>query len=855
MKRFFITLLCLHALIGGAMAQANYFYPNSGPMNPAIPTPEQFLGYPLGSHHTRYDRIVAYFQELARVSDKATFEVFGQTYEQRPLVALIITSPANHNRLEDIRQKHLQRNTSTAYDNEPIVVQIAANVHGNEASGGESTMLTAYYLLASESEEVKNWLNNMVILIEPVQNPDGRDRFNNWVNMHKASPLVADPLDREHNEVWPGGRMNHYWFDPNRDWFLLVHPEAQARARFLHKWRPYVFVDHHEMGTNSTFYFDPGKPSSDNPLVPDRLYKQVYPKFSKYFEQAMNGIGSQYFTREVFDKLYPGYGSSYINFYGGAGFLFEQASSRGHVQETPTGQITFAFAIRNQFLSALATLRGAQNERSELLNMRRDFFRSSREQAARNPVKGYVFGDANDATRTNAFVNLCLQHEVEVYEIATPFSLSGNRFEKGSAYVVPTEQPNYIMVRSLFEKAIPYADSLFYDASSWSMVHAFNLPYAEIRAPFTKGARVEVPKVATPATVEKAPYGYLIRWTDYNAAQAVYHLQEGGAVVQAAFRPFSMNINGKTENFGYGTIFLPIQQQKISADSLFNLLKKVQAQAKIAIYGIATGRSIDGIDLGSNYIRTLKKPEVLMIVGQGVSPYEAGEVWHLLDQRIGMPVSKVEIGNLNRINWNRYNTIIMVNGTYNMDKNFTDRLKMWVQNGGTLITQKSAVEWAVRNGLTKEKLMPVDTVKNPKPMRYDYDNAVYIEGAKSVGGIILEMDVDTTHPIGFGFHSRKVSVFRNGSTFLKPSENPYNTVGQYTANPLIGGYVSAANLKKMQNAPAVMVSGDGAGRVILFTDNPNFRGIWYGSNRLFLNAITFGSNITVPTVSSNQEDE
>nr|MCU0353255.1 zinc carboxypeptidase [Cytophagales bacterium] len=326
MRRTLLLCWGLALLCWQAVAQSAYFYPQAGPMNPAVPTPEQFLGYPVGSHHTRYDRMVAYFQELDRVSDRVTLETIGETPGKRPVLMLKVTDPANHARLEDIRQANLRR--ADAADKTPLVVQIGANVHGNEPSGGESTLLTAYYLAASESEETRRWLNEMVILIVPVINPDGRDRFNTWANMHKGSPVVTDPADREHNEVWPGGRTNHYWFDLNRDWYLCVHPETRALVRQFHQWRPYVVVDHHEMGTNSTFYFDPGKPTSDNPLVPNGLYTNIYPRFAKHFAQAMNGIGSLYFTKEVFDKLYPGYGSSYANFYGGAGFLFEQASSR-----------------------------------------------------------------------------------------------------------------------------------------------------------------------------------------------------------------------------------------------------------------------------------------------------------------------------------------------------------------------------------------------------------------------------------------------------------------------------------------------------------------------------------------------
>jgi hypothetical protein len=271
----------------------------------------------------------------------------------------------------------------------------------------------------------------------------------------------------------------------------------------------------------------------------------------------MNNIGSMYFTKEAFDKLYPGYGSSYINFYGGAGFLFEQASSRGHLQETTTIPLTFAFTIRNQFVAALTTIRASLAEKAQLLKLRREFYRSSAETARRDAVKGYVIGDANDRTRTNAFINLLLLHDVEVYENGTTFSANGLRFEKGKSYVIPSEQPNYLMVRSLFEKGITYSDSLFYDASTWSAIHAFDLPYAELRRTPVKGTRISsVPAVSIPP-VTRSNYAYLFDLTDYNAHKAIYHLQNGGAIVQSAFRPFTVTINGQPKSFGYGSISVP----------------------------------------------------------------------------------------------------------------------------------------------------------------------------------------------------------------------------------------------------------------------------------------------------------
>ena len=327
-NRLLFTLMASVTLFFTASSQSSYFYPDAASaMNPAIPTPEKFLGYAIGTQHTRHDKIVEYLKELSKVSNRISYQIIGETYEHRQQIAAIFTSPENHQKLESIRKAHLAGQLTGNTATIPLVIHLGYNVHGNEPSSSEAALLTAYYLTASESEETKKWLNEMVILMDPNINPDGRDRHTNWANMHKGEPPVADPADREHNEIWPGGRFNHYWFDLNRDWFLGTFPETRNRIRFFHEWRPYVQTDHHEQGTNATHYFDPGKNSSNNPVVPDFLYTTIYPKYAGYFADAMNKIGSMYFTKEAYDKLYPGYGSSYINFYGGAGFLFEQASS------------------------------------------------------------------------------------------------------------------------------------------------------------------------------------------------------------------------------------------------------------------------------------------------------------------------------------------------------------------------------------------------------------------------------------------------------------------------------------------------------------------------------------------------
>jgi hypothetical protein len=842
-------LTCLLAVfcLNFTFSQASYYFPAGGTMDPKIPSPEVFLGYEVGFQHTRHDKVVEYLKLLDQISDRVKVNVIGRTYENREQLSVLFTSPSNHSRLEDIRKSQIaQKHTGNTSDI-PLVIQVAFNIHGNEPSGGEAALLTAYYLAASKDAEVISWLDNMVILMDPIINPDGRDRHTNWVNMHRAFPPIADPQDREHNEIWPGGRFNHYWFDLNRDWFLGVHPETRNRMKVIHDWRPYIQTDHHEMGTNSTYYFDPGKPSSDNPVVPEMLYKTIYPLYAKYYAEALNEIGSLYFTKEVFDKLYPGYGSSYMNFYGGAGFLFEQASSRGHVQETPTIPLTFAFTIRNQFRTALASIKASHQEKAQLLALRKNFYQTAADQARRSPIKGYVVGDSKDFNRTAAFIDLLLLHEIEVYELTSDQRIGNQNFEAGKAYFVPTEQPEYIMVKSVFEKDIPYSDSLFYDASTWSVVHAFNLPYAELRAPLSKDNRLSSTPVLKPASVARSSYAYLAESTDYNIHKALWLLHQGGVVVQSAFRPFSIAVVGKEKSFGHGSIIIPVQQQRINSDSLHRMVQMVSQQANIPIYPVTQGMSLSGIDLGSNNVQTMKKPEVAMLVGTGVFPNEAGEAWHLLDQRVGLQFTKLDVLNLGRADLNRYNTLIMVSGSYEfINQAGIQKIKNWINEGGTLITIKTATDWAIRNGLTQEKLLPADS--SGGRARFNFEDAGYIEGAKSMGGSIFTVDLDITHPLGFGFTDRKVSVFRNGLSFLQPSANPYSTIAKYTDKPLVGGYIHPSTLRKVSGSASILVSSEGRGRVILMTDNPNFRGIWYGTNKLFLNAIFYGGLIQVPYV-------
>ncbi|WP_317236519.1 M14 family zinc carboxypeptidase [Allomuricauda sp. F6463D] len=833
----------------------NTFFEEYRPFKTNIPSPEEFLGYPIGDSHTRHDQVVAYLTKLAELSDRATMTEYGKTNEGRKLFILTITSPENHRNLSNIKKKHLQvvdHNTDiTDYSDLPIFINLAYNVHGNEPSGTEAALLTAYTLIASNNPKVVDYINNAVIFLDPTINPDGRDRHTNWVNTFKGSPLVADKFDIEHNEGWPQGRTNHYWFDLNRDLLLAVQPESNARLEWFHEWYPNVVTDFHEMGTNSTFFFEPKPPSASlEPVTPDENYTVLTKIFAKQFAADLDSIGSLYFTKERYDATYPGYGSTYGDLQGSLAILFEQASSRGHLQETPTGNLSFPFTIKNQYVTSMATIKAALNNKELLYDYQNRFFKASIEKAKKSSTKGYVFGDYQDKNRTKAFLDLLLKHKVRVFATGNDVETKKGVFKKGTSYIVPSEQPQYLMVQTLFETHKKYRDSVFYDASSWSLVNFYNMKYSPLsKLPMLEQRITKENNRIKLAPLKQSSYGYLIPWDDYYSPAALYQLQKKGVVVKTAQQPFSIIFDGDKKSFSRGTLLIPQNIQEMEPNVLFKTITQICTQTQVQAYPVETGYSTSGIDLGSSNFVTLKKPKAMMLVKGGVSVYEAGEVWHLLEQRMQMPISKVPEDIFYRTDLSKYNTIVLVSGRYNsLNEQNRNKLKSWVAQGNTLITLRTASSWAIRTNLVNENFVDLDEPKDEKTIeRLNYGEAREYLGKEYIGGAIFEVDLDITHPLGYGYHNRLLPVYKNNRIWIAPSKNRFSTVAQYTQNPHIDGYIQEHYIEDyMKKSASLLVDGIEKGRVVMFADNPNFRGAWYGTNKLFLNAIFFGSIINVP---------
>lgn len=828
---FFISCIQLQA--------QDYYYKQYAPFKTDIPTPAQFLGYDIGDQHTRHDQIVAYFQKLADVSDRVTINEYGRTHERRKLIMLTVTTPENHTNLDRIKQQHLAfTNTKqkiTNYDEVPVFIQLGYNVHGNEPSSSEAALLTAYTLVASEHPEITNYRKNAVIFIDPTINPDGRDRHTQWANSYQGSPLVSDNIDAEHTEAWPRGRTNHYWFDLNRDWLLGINPESRGKLNWYHDWYPNVVTDFHEMGTNSTHFFEPMLPiGSLNPIMPKENYEDLNNLFAPYFSDALDAIGSFYFTKEAFDGTYPGYGSSYPDLQGALALLFEQASSRGHLQDTDFGTISFPFTIRNQYTSSFATVKAAVENKARLRKYQQDFFKSAFAKAKTDQSAAYEFGDPNDQNRTKAFIDKLLLHRIKTYE-------KGN-----GKYIVPLAQPQKRMVQSIFETYSKYRDSVYYDASAWSVANFYNMRYKGLNSVPSLGKEItSAENIVTITPVSKSSYAYLIDYNDYNASALLYHLQKKGIQVSTAFKSFTAKTQSGNVDFNYGTLLIPVSRQSLDADTVYNILSEAQAHFQVPVYATNTGFSVKGIDLGSRNFAKVETPKAMLLIGNGTNSYEAGEVWHLLDTRVHMPITKVLMDNFRFADLSEYNTLVMVSGNYNqLSERAVKNIKDWVSQGNTLITIGRATSWAINAKVATEKLTKKKKDSTKVTERKNYVDAGPNRGKQRLGGAIFEVDLDTTHPLGFGYTDRDLPVYKNNNVWLAPSKSEYNTVAKYTKDPHIDGFISDENLEdNLKPSASLVVSPQGQGRVILFADNPNFRGSWYGTNKLFLNALFFGSLI------------
>ena len=835
-KKFSFLFILNYCFVIHSQVDKDYFLPTNEKYNDGIPKPKEILGFNVGDWHINHDKLIDYLTKLSESSKRIKIENRGYTYENRPLILLTITSEKNHSRLEELRKNHINiLNKSLSQNNlkkVPAVVYQGFSVHGNEASGSNAAVLLAYYLASSEDEKVLELLDNLIILLDPSLNPDGLQRFSQWVNSQRSYIKNPDSYEREYNEIWPGGRTNHYWFDLNRDWLTVQLNESKSRILTFNKWLPNILTDHHEMGKDQTFFFQPGIPSSVNSLI-SKKNQDLTLKISKFHEKELDEIGSLYYSEEDYDDFFLSKGSAYPDINGGIGILFEQASSRGYNQNTENGLLTFPFSIRNQFKTAISTLKAANYLKEELLEYQIEFFNNSKLEGRKKKEKAILFGNQKDISSTFKLVDILKTHNIKIHNLKKDIKINGKKFAIENSFVVPLNQEKFKVIQAIFNKQKKFTDSTFYDVSSWTIPLAFDVNFEKISDINLIGKVIENDKKIIIKNLKKADYAYLFETHGYYYPKALYKLLDYGLRTKVSMKKFKIN----NKSFDYGTIMIPTHNQNLNPNEIHKILSEVSVTSELNIYGTNTGASQEGIDLGSRNFKTIKKPKIGLLVGDGVRSYDAGEIWYIMDRQYNIPITKIDTRILERLNLEKYTHFIFPSFTGDLSSKTLNKIKSWIEKGGTLILYREAIKWAKRNHLIEIEIIENELIAE----NVDFVDRTNFKKAQSISGAIFKANLDRTHPINFGIENNSISLFRNTNIFIKPDTESYNNPIKYDKNPLISGYTSKENLKILSNTVPFKIQSIENGRVIIMTDNTNFRGYWIGTQHFLANMIFYSN--------------
>ncbi len=841
----------------------DYFLVDGVSYDGAITTPDDALGHGLGDKPVRYEGMVRYLRGLADQSDRVTVETIGFSHEGRPILFFVVSSPENLARIDEIRQAHLERAASGAGGTDgPVVTWINYGVHGAESSGMDAAVPTLYHLAAAQGPEIDETLENSVILITAIFNPDGHSRRVDHVERFSATVPVADPFHVQH-DLWIEARTNHYWFDLNRQWLLQSQPESKAWLAKWHYWKPNLTADYHEMGSDATYYFHPGTPTRRNPLIPDEA-RRLAGEIAQYHADFMDSEAKLYFSEELFDNFYIGKGSTYPQINGSVGFLFEAGAARGGVVESIDGDKTYANNIRNHFRTSLTSIQGALDKREELLRFQQTFFRETASLAQNDREKGYVFAAPGDPSRLALFVDLLERHDVRVHALQSRLTVGGNTYEPGEAYAVRLNQPQYRMIKGIFQTADEFEEAIFYDVSGWTLPLAYGLTYNAVTSGLfgdsldtALGDPVDSAADLTPryGAPPRAPYGYMFDWGPYYAPRALYRLLDADLLVRAAFEPVTVETAGGPVDFERGAVFVPLENQEMDRDGIHALVSALAAEDGVEVHAVTSGLTpTPGRDLGARgSVQPLNKPTVLLLFDEGLSYYDTGEIWHLLDHRMRIPVVLQRQSDLRRADWSRYTHIMLAGGRVSLSKGTQERLDQWIREGGVLIAARQTAQWAQHTFLLSDKEKEAiaqredaEAAETDAPERYDYADLSLKSAEHVIGGTIFASDLDISHPLGFGYRKRALASHRNTTLVLERPKNPVATVARYTAEPRLSGYASDRRLGEIAGTPMAIAERHGAGAVVLFADNLAFRGTFLGTNKMLLNALFFAGQVRTP---------
>jgi hypothetical protein len=838
------VLFLLSASFAVFSASVNTYLPSNSTYSASVPTPESSLGFGIGERHPRHDQVLNYLQQVATASSRVKIEEMGRSTQFRSQILLTISSPKNLANMEQILARRSDIEASTK---DPVVVWLGYSVHGDEISGTNAAMVVAYHLAASQDKAVEAMLNDTIIVIEPSINPDGMDRFVNWVTTHRGITENPDPNHIEHYQNWRTGRTNHFGFDLNRDWLLLSQKESQNRIPYFHQYQPNVLGDFHEMGANGSYFFQPGIPTRTHPLTPVRN-TELTQLLATYHARALDSKDRLYYSEESFDDFYYGKGSTYPDINGGIGVLFEQASSRGFQQDTVNGLLTFEYGVQNHVLTSLSTIDGAWKNQEKFKTYRKDFYQLAQQQASDENFNGYIFTEAKDKYRLDIFLGKLQQHQIKVYPLTQDYETNDKTYIAKQSYYIPLAQPQYRVVKALFNQQKNFQDNTFYDVSGWTLPLAMNIEFAQVGR--TWGLKTQdLPWQAVVkekiVSVDSLAYAYAFQWHNFLAPKLLNKLASAGIKTKVATKAFSAKTNGVTQSFDKGTIIIPAANQKV--ENWRSIAGDFAANNQISLFALNTGLTSKGIDIGSSSFRPISTPKVLLVGGKGVSQYEAGEMLYYLDNLLEIPVTVVEMQRLASVNLAAYSHIIMVDGKYGkLNGVVLGKFKSWLTNGGVTFAQKRAALWLSDNELLKIDFISKDHIDQLfDTEKLTYGDKESLAGRKRIAGAIFQAELDTSHPLAYGYQDRGLPVFRNSTVIMEQTATPFINVAKYSNAPLLSGYTDQNLVNRLANNPTLVAHNVGKGRIIASTDDLAFRGYFLGSMKIIANSLFFAKAFSV----------
>lgn len=836
-----VTFIFVFLILLSVSAEAKKTRLTDNPLYGVTTTsPEEFLGYPLGQHLLRHDQVNYYLKEIAQQNPRVSLENTGISHEGRQQLTAVITSANNQQQLDEIL-KQRQQVKYLGEQSGPIVIWLAYSIHGDEASGAHAALKLSHMLATSEDKWVTNLLENAVVLITPSQNPDGMDRFSTWANGYAGKVAVSDPNHKEHKQGWPSGRSNHYLADLNRDWLFLRHPESQGRVALFHRWQPHYVGDFHEMGHNQTYFFQPGVPERTHPLTPAANQKLTV-KLAAYHQATLDDKKQSYFSQQLFDDFFYGKGSTYPDINGAIGVLFEQASARGQQQDSSNGMVRFDEAIDNQYATSISSLKGALALKSELQDYQAEFFSNKHQKPKKKKPRqsGRLISTANDNQRIKQLTALLSQHQIEYYYLTNPLTQGGGSFDVDSSIFVPDQQAQSSLLTALFDNRTEFNDPTFYDVSTWNLQHALNLTIRQNVKLELSVLSQAAPKFKQSKWSPKA-VALLIDWRQNQAAPALQQLLNQGVMVKFAAKPFTIKSNNRQLDFPAGTLQIPLKQDGHSASELNKMLLKLSQQMQLEITAANSSSSVNGIDLGSPDFKVVRPLKPLIISGKGTSIPEVGQIWYYLDSQLKVPTTLVDINDLNAIKLSSYSHIILAGGSYtSLDEKFARKLGPFTADGGVVIAQKGALSWLNKANFLKTSLRGERFYKqlfNGAGLTFDKKSS--FSARQEIGGAIVELKLDKSHPMNFGITGNRLAVMKNKALGFAQASNDFSVAASYSSQPLLSGYMAQEYQSSFASSPAIVVESRGKGAVVALTDNLLFRNIWLGSEKLYANALYF----------------